>query len=1045
MYSARRCRSAFCWLVTAILVGTIAGCGGSSSHPIVVTMTQGANVSLDNGQTKNLAVTVTNDSKSAGVAWALASGPGTLSGATTSAVTYNAPASGAAATATVTATSITDTTKSAAITIHIAPVPTIATTPAPGTGTNGSAFSYAVPVSGGTAPLSWSISVGALPTGLTLSQSGTISGIPNANATSSPYTFTVRVQDAATVAATQDYSLTIDNPPAPVISTTAPTAGTNGTAYSAFTFTLASGGLAPFSWSETGALPTGMTLSTGGVLSGTPHEAGSFPITVLVQDHSNPQQTASHSFTIQINNPPAPTITTTSLPNGTVGTPYNQTIQATAGLAPYSWSVSAGTLPAGLNLGSSTTNAVTISGTPTAAASSTFTIQIMDAASQPGTQAYTVVMSNPPAPSITTTSLPDGAVGTPYNQTIHATGGLAPFTWSMTSGNPPAGLTLDTSSTTNSITLSGTPTTIQSNVLFTVQIVDSLSQIGAQGYAMNIAAQPIIVTITNKMSTIQAGASAVTLNATVQHDTQGVTWTLTANGSDCSPTCGTLSNSTSNSVDYTPPATVPSAPDNAPTITAVSVTDITKTDTDSFTITSATAACSVQGNEAVLNGQYAFSLAGFNGTGFGTLAGSLTVNGAGHITAGVVDTNGALGLHTQVSIDTAASSYSVGSDNRGCLAIATSSGTFPMRIAVGGLSSNVATKGRIMEWDAPLSSASFIATGQLLKQTTSAFSGGLSGGYVFSVAGFDLGTAARMTCTGVLPASGGTFSAGEQDCNDGADVAHETGITGTYSALDFSGRGTGTLVTSNGTSHIAVYMVSSSKLLMLGIDSSGTPIYSGEIRSQSGTFGSSSLNAKAIYYLTGTGPSGQRVDIGTFTGNGSGSANGTAIEDDAGTLTQQPDFTCNYTVASNGRVALTGANCGNHNPVLYLTAANTGFMEGTGNSIQVGPFEPQTGGPFSNSTVSGTFFTGTTMVTYQAESDVGSISLTNGTVTGTSDDIGAGDQTEGRTFTDSITIAADGSFSTEGGAINAYVISPSKFVVIDAAEQSTTSVMVGEK
>src|SRR5579859_6858111 len=160
-------------IITSLLIASV-GCGGSAPHPISVAIAQGASVAMDNGQTKNLAVTVANDAKAGGVTWTLTSGPGTLSGATSSAVTYNAPASGAAATAVVTATSVSDTTKTAAITIHISPVPTIALTSALATGTNGSAFTFTVPVSGGTAPLAWSISAGALPAGLTLSQSGII-------------------------------------------------------------------------------------------------------------------------------------------------------------------------------------------------------------------------------------------------------------------------------------------------------------------------------------------------------------------------------------------------------------------------------------------------------------------------------------------------------------------------------------------------------------------------------------------------------------------------------------------------------------------------------------------------------------------------------------------------------------------------------------------------------------------------------------------------------------------------------------------------------
>ena len=99
--------------------------------------------------------------------------------------------------------------------------------------------------------------------------------------------------------------------------------------------------------------------------------------------------------------------------------------------------------------------------------------------------------------------------------------------------------------------------------------------------------QPISVTIANKMTTIAAGAAAVTLNASVQNDStgSGVTWALVTGGNACSPACGSLSGATSTSVTYTPPATLPAAPNNAPTITATSVKDTSKSDSDGFTIT----------------------------------------------------------------------------------------------------------------------------------------------------------------------------------------------------------------------------------------------------------------------------------------------------------------------------------------------------------------------------------------------------------------------------------------------------------------------------
>jgi hypothetical protein len=100
-------------------------------------------------------------------------------------------------------------------------------------------------------------------------------------------------------------------------------------------------------------------------------------------------------------------------------------------------------------------------------------------------------------------------------------------------------------------------------------------------------APPISVSITNKIAAIHAASAPVTVNATVQNDTTkaGVTWSLTAKGAACSPKCGVLIALSTTSVRYTPPGTLPAAPDNAPTLTAKSVKDPTKSASDAFTVT----------------------------------------------------------------------------------------------------------------------------------------------------------------------------------------------------------------------------------------------------------------------------------------------------------------------------------------------------------------------------------------------------------------------------------------------------------------------------
>ena len=133
-----------------------------------------------------------------------------------------------------------------------------------------------------------------------------------------------------------------------------------------------------------------------------------------------------------------PPVTTTSLPGGTTGTAYSTTLQASGGTTPYSWSVSAGTLPAGLSLVASTG---VISGTPTAAGTASFTVQVTDAANNTGTKALSIaVAAAPQPPTVTTTSLPGGTAGTAYSTTLQASGGTTPYSWSVSAGTLPAGL-----------------------------------------------------------------------------------------------------------------------------------------------------------------------------------------------------------------------------------------------------------------------------------------------------------------------------------------------------------------------------------------------------------------------------------------------------------------------------------------------------------------------------------------------------------------------------------------------------------------------------
>jgi hypothetical protein len=135
-------------------------------------------------------------------------------------------------------------------------------------------------------------------------------------------------------------------------------------------------GTGPFRWQlVSGSLPEGLTLSNDGKISGTPGQVGTYKFTVKVTDSSSPAQEATKDFSIQIQSLP-PTITTTSLPNGTEGQGYHVVLQASGGTLPLTWKVVSGSLPAGLTLSGGE-----ISGTPSKAGKYTFTVKVTDASS----------------------------------------------------------------------------------------------------------------------------------------------------------------------------------------------------------------------------------------------------------------------------------------------------------------------------------------------------------------------------------------------------------------------------------------------------------------------------------------------------------------------------------------------------------------------------------------------------------------------------------------------------------------------------------------
>lgn len=349
----------------------------------------------------------------------------------------------------------------------------------------GTPYNQTLTATGGKTPYNWSITSGSLPAGLILNTStGVITGTPTTAGTSS---ISVQVTDANMFTSSQ--TLTINVYAVPVVNTTSlPDSYVGNTYNQTLTNT---GGKASFTWSiNSGTLPTGLSLNTStGAITGTPIAAGTV-LTFKVKDANNITSVASSSITIAVG--AALSITTASLPAGNVGSVYNQTVSATGGKTTYTWSIISGALPAGLSLNASTG---IITGTPTTAGTSSFTVQVADVNAVTATKALSIAINN--VPVISTVSLPDGYLNTVYSQTLAVTGGKSPYTWSITSGTLPTGLSLNVSTGV----VSGKPTATGSKTL-TFQVKDASNTTATKSLTITIYALPSISTTTLANGTI---------------------------------------------------------------------------------------------------------------------------------------------------------------------------------------------------------------------------------------------------------------------------------------------------------------------------------------------------------------------------------------------------------------------------------------------------------------------------------------------------------------------------------------------------------------
>ncbi|MEE9694753.1 putative Ig domain-containing protein [Aeromonas hydrophila] len=556
----------YTYTVPAPTVGPVSAtvAANSSANPITLSLSGGA-------------------ASSVAVATAASHGTATASGTS---ITYTPTAGYSGSDSfTYTATNASGTSSPATVTITVS-APTLAITPTTlPDGAQGTAYNQTVTATGGSAPYTYAITAGSLPAGLSLNtSSGAISGTPSASGTSN---FTVTATDANSATGSQAYSLVINGLP-PVANAVSATVAANS---SANPITLNITGGAASSVAVATAASHGTATASGTSITYTPTAgySGSDSFTYTATNASGTSSPATVTITVSA---PTLAITPTTLPDGTQGTAYSQTVTATGGSTPYTYAITAGSLPAGLSLN---TSSGVISGTPSASGTGNFTVTATDANSATGSQAYSLVINglppvanavsatvaansstNPitlnitggaassvavasaashgtatasgtsitytptagyagsdnftytatnasgtsspatvtitvstPTLAITPTTLPDGTQGMAYSQTLTASGGSAPYTYAITAGSLPAGLSLNTSSGV----ISGTPS-VSGTFNLTLTATDANSATGSQAYSLVINGLPPVANAVSATIAANSSANPITLNIT---------------------------------------------------------------------------------------------------------------------------------------------------------------------------------------------------------------------------------------------------------------------------------------------------------------------------------------------------------------------------------------------------------------------------------------------------------------------------------------------------------------------------------------------------
>ena len=440
---------------------------------------------------------------------------------------------------------------------------------------------------------------------------------------------------------------------------------------------------------------------------------------------------------------------------------------------------------------------------------------------------------------------------------------------------------------------------------------------------------------------------------------------------------------------------------------------------------------------------------------------SIAADGTGKITSGVEDINStsSSGVQLNVPVTTASSSYSIGSDHRGCLTLVAGGVTRVFRFAASMITAGVASGARIVEFDKTGSNT----VGLMSIQNASDFSNAaISGNYAFRVKS-PLTSAAGggfFAAVGAWNLSGSTV-AGIGDFNINGVVNGNASLTspitftpGTYNITGPDGRGTLSFTAGSSTIHLVIYVLDNTQLMLMSSDpqSATSNLFSGVAGVQLKT-GASTLNGVTVLFGSGLGgtKTSSQVQAGVFTADGVSTFTYSGDQNSGGTpATQNTTGTYSISSSNNGRILVT--NTGGAAPAMIFYPLDVDFLYGISTDAHVLTLdiEPHLSEPYSDTALTGAYSSSSIDPVVPASALIEGVATYDGAgnVTGTFESNAAGSLSLGNAFTNTYAVSPNGrTVSPASGTTKtvSYVTYIGKVVSFDyTSANSNPTLIVGQ-